>query len=104
MCVGLETAADTLGAVIDVKRPTGYSGDLCEAGSKEYVAFGADWNDDGIFEEYLGTAHVEVHDLEGAMPGEGVPASRVSTHHRSARIFPSVADRHDHPAQSRNPK
>ncbi|HET8550370.1 MAG TPA: hypothetical protein VFL57_20305 [Bryobacteraceae bacterium] len=47
-CVGLETAADTLGAVIHVKQPTGYSGDLCEDGSKEYVAFWADWKENVI--------------------------------------------------------
>jgi hypothetical protein len=70
-CVGLEPAADTLGAVIQIKRPLGYSGDLCHAGSKEYVAFWADWNNDGTFDEYLGTATVDVHDL-GAVPMDGV--------------------------------
>src|SRR5262249_10495768 len=45
-CVGLETAGDTLGAVIHVKQPFGYSGDQCHDGSKEYVAFWADWNND----------------------------------------------------------
>jgi len=71
-CVGLETAADTLGAVIHIKRPFGYSGDLCHDGSKEYVAFWADWNNNGTFDEYLGTATAEVHDLDGSLPGDGV--------------------------------
>jgi hypothetical protein len=71
-CVGLETAADTLGAVIRIKQPFGYSGDLCHDGSKEYVAFWADWNNDGVFDEYLGTATAEVHDLDKAMPADGV--------------------------------
>ena len=71
-CVGLDTDTDTLGAVIHVKRPFGYSGDLCHNGSREYVAFWADWNNNGTFDEYLGTAAVEVHDLEGAMPPDGV--------------------------------
>jgi len=71
-CVGLETAADTLGAVIRIKQPFGYGGDLCHDGSKEYVAFWADWNNDGVFEEYLGTVTAEVHDLDGAMPADGV--------------------------------
>jgi hypothetical protein len=71
-CAGLQTAFDTVGAVIQIKRPFGYSGDLCDPGSKEYVAFWADWNDDGTFEEYLGTASVDVHDLGAALPADGV--------------------------------
>lgn len=72
-CVGLDTDTDTLGAVIHIKRPFGYSGDLCRDGSREYVAFWADWNDNGAFDEYLGTASVDVHDLGAAHPGpEGV--------------------------------
>src|ERR1051326_5393118 len=71
-CVGLETAADTLGAVVKIKQGFGYGGDLCHDGSKEYVAFWADWNNDGAFEEYLGTVAVEVHDLNGAIPADGV--------------------------------
>ena len=72
-CVGLDPDTDTLGAVIHVKRPFGYSGDLCRNGSREHVAFWADWNNDGTFDEYLGTASVEVHDLGAALPSpEGV--------------------------------
>lgn len=52
-CVGLNSATDTLGAVIHIKRPSGYSGDLCRSGSQEYVAFWADWNRDGVLEAYL---------------------------------------------------
>jgi len=59
-CVGLATAFDSLAAVIHVKRPAGYSGDLCHAGSVEYVAFWADWNNDGTWDEYLGTTQVNV--------------------------------------------
>lgn len=71
VCAGLNTATDTLGAVIHVKKPIGYSGDLCQSGSKEYVAFWADWNNDGSFDEYLGTADVNVHDIED-VPAEGL--------------------------------
>lgn len=62
-CVGLNTAQDLLGAVVRIKRPTGYGGDLCEAGSREYVAFWADWNNDGTFDDHLGTVALEVHDI-----------------------------------------
>ncbi len=74
-CVGLETDIDTLGAVVRIKRPLGYSGDLCHAGSNEYVAFWADWDNSGSFDEYLGTAQVRVHDLDGALPADGVAYS-----------------------------
>ncbi len=63
-CVGLDNDADVLGAVIHVKRPAGYSGDLCRGGSKEYVTFWADWSGQGHFER-LGTANVAVHDFAG---------------------------------------
>ena len=71
-CVGLASDQDTLAAVVHIKRPFGYSGDLCHAGSLEYVAFWADWNNDGTFDEYLGTAQVPVHDLDGALPADGL--------------------------------
>ncbi len=71
-CAGLQTAFDTVGAVLHVKLPYGYSGDLCQSGSKEYVAFWADWNNDGAYEDYLGTADVDVHDLGGSLPAGGV--------------------------------
>lgn len=70
-CAGLNTPADTFGAVIHVKQPAGYSGDLCSTGSQEYVAFWADWDEDGVFEAYLGTASVPVHDIS-AIPAEGL--------------------------------
>ncbi|PWV56164.1 hypothetical protein [Chitinophaga sp. S165] len=70
-CVGLHTNSDTLGAVIKLKKTTGFSGNLCTAGSKEYVAFWADWNNDGTFDEYLGTTSVTVHDISN-MPKDGL--------------------------------
>jgi hypothetical protein len=70
-CAGLNTPTDTFGAVIHVKQPTGYSGDLCSTGSQEYVAFWADWDGDGVFEAYLGTASVAVHDIS-TIPAGGL--------------------------------
>jgi hypothetical protein len=64
-CVGLNADKDTLGAVIHVKKQAGYSGTLCTSGSVEYVAFWADWDNNGSFEAYLGTAQVSVHDITG---------------------------------------
>ncbi len=59
-CVGLNTATYALVATVDVKLSGGYSGDLCTAGSYEYVAFWADW---GAGYEYVGTTSVNVHDI-----------------------------------------
>ena len=69
-CVGLNPNTDTLVGVIRVKLPTGYSGGPCTAGSKEYVTFWADFNNNGTFETCLGTASVTVHDI-ALMPKEG---------------------------------
>ncbi len=69
-CVGLDTDADTVGAVIHLKRRSGYGGPLCSSGSVEYVAFWADWDNDGHFDEYLGTAAIRVHDLHH-LPAHG---------------------------------
>jgi hypothetical protein len=68
-CAGLNTPSDTFGAVVHVKQPVGYGGDLCSTGSQEYVAFWADWDGDGIFEAYLGTASVPVHDISSIPAG-----------------------------------
>lgn len=69
-CVGLDNGANRLVATFRVKRPSGYSGDLCSAGSTEYVAFWADW-DDTCELEYLGTATVKVHDI-APLPAGGL--------------------------------
>ena len=59
-CVGLRPEDDTVGAIVTIKRPTGYLGGLCNQGSVEYVAF---WLDAGSGFESLGTSGVQVHDL-----------------------------------------
>ncbi len=71
-CVGLNPDADLLGAVIHVKKSLGYSGGLCTTGSREFVAFWADWNNNGTFDQYLGTSSVVVHDVGGALPAGGL--------------------------------
>jgi hypothetical protein len=68
-CVGLNTARDTLGAVVHVKKSTGYSGNLCHKGSMEHVAFWADWNNNGTFDEYLGRQSFETHDIANIPAG-----------------------------------
>lgn len=70
-CVGLDTNLDRLVASFQVKRPTGYNGGLCQAGSTEYVAFWASGWDDSCGWSYLGTASVAVHDIS-PMPPDGL--------------------------------
>ena len=70
-CIGLNTASNTLGAVFHVKKQNGFSGNMCTKGSLEHVAFWADWNNNGTFDEYLGTASVNVHDINN-MPEGGL--------------------------------
>lgn len=70
-CVGLNPNNDTLVGAIRVKLPSGYSGDLCTAGSKEYVTFWADFDEDGTFTTCLGTSSVTVYDIDN-IPEEGL--------------------------------
>lgn len=67
-CVGLNRDTNRLYATITVKKPFGYAGGLCGAGSREYVAFymdfGSGWN-------FMGTSSVEVHDIT-PVPGGGL--------------------------------
>lgn len=73
-CVGFNPGTSELVAVLRVKRPNGYSGGPCTAGSLEYVTFWADLNNNGTFETCLGTASVRVHDIQN-IPTEGLEYS-----------------------------
>jgi hypothetical protein len=72
-CIGLNPMSDSLVATIDVKLPNGYGGDLCAAGSNEYVAFWADW---GSGWEYAGTTAVNTHDI-ATIPSAGLQYAAV---------------------------
>jgi hypothetical protein len=73
-CVGYDTNQDTLVGVIRVKKPNGYSGGPCTAGSTEYVTFWGDFDGNGTFETCLGTASVKVNDF-AEIPREGLEYS-----------------------------
>jgi hypothetical protein len=68
--VGLDYNLEQVIASFRVKKPAGYSGDLCSQGSLEYVAFWADWGNNCQW-EYLGTTSVNVHDIHN-IPSGGV--------------------------------
>lgn len=70
-CIGLNPQTDSLGAVIHIKKSAGFNGDMCTKGSMEHVAFWADWNNNGTFDQYLGTVSVNVHDIQN-VPKRGL--------------------------------
>ncbi len=63
VCVGLYPEDNTLAAIVEIKKPLGYNGPLCQQGSKEYVAFYIDYNDGAGFVSVGAPAEVNVHDL-----------------------------------------
>ena len=67
-CVGLNRDLNTLVGNVVIKKKCGYSGDLCSAGSREYVAFYMDF---GSGWEYQGTSSVNVHDID-TIPNQGL--------------------------------
>ena len=67
-CVALNRELNSIHASVVVKRPNGYSGDLCSAGSREYVAFYMDF---GAGYQYMGTNSVAVHDIN-TIPKDGL--------------------------------
>src|SRR5579872_1897488 len=69
-CLGLDNNLSRVAATFRIKQPAGYSGDLCHAGSQEYVAFWADW-DNKCEWTYLGTTAVNVHDIS-SIPKAGL--------------------------------
>lgn len=69
-CVGLDDNRERLVGTFRIKRPTGFSGGLCSAGSTEYVAFWVDWGDTCTW-TYAGTAQVAAHDFPN-LPDEGL--------------------------------
>lgn len=95
-CVGYDNRTSTLVGILRVKQGNGYSGGPCTKGSREYVTFWGDFNNNGTFETCLGTAFVDVHDFSD-VPREGLEYSvflKVDLEkyqqpcHRGARLVP----------------
>lgn len=61
-CVGLHPEDDLLEAVIEIKLPYGFNGDLCTLGSTQYVAFYIDYLDGGGY-KHVATSTVASHDI-----------------------------------------
>ena len=67
-CVGLDNNTDQLVGTFRVKRPNGFSGGPCTAGSTEFVAYWADFGDSCTY-SYLGTVQVNTHDYDQVPAG-----------------------------------
>jgi hypothetical protein len=98
-CLGLDYHRDLLVSTLRIKKPSGFSGPPCSAGSTEYVAFWVDYGNTCQW-TYVGTSQVVVHDYD-PMPDDGlhywvgVPAStpvraRSRGSARSARCCPGT--------------
>jgi hypothetical protein len=48
-CIGYSPETQTLGAIVNIKQPTGYDGSPCVGGSREYVRFYLDYNHTGVW-------------------------------------------------------
>ena len=71
-CIGLDEAPgspDALVGTLVIKLPTGYLGNPCTAGSREYVAFWIDWGG-GVW-QWAGTSSVTVYDIS-SIPKTGL--------------------------------
>jgi hypothetical protein len=71
MCVGLDNNTDQIVGTFHVKKPSGFSGGPCTAGSTEYVAYWADFGSPNCSFTYLGTVQVNTHDYN-AIPADGL--------------------------------
>jgi hypothetical protein len=71
-CIGLDpdsSSSDALVGTLQIKRPAGYLGNPCSAGSQEYVGFWINWGN-GVW-DWAGTTSVGVHDIN-SIPKQGL--------------------------------
>ncbi|MGD1046696.1 MAG: hypothetical protein ABR936_15415 [Bacteroidota bacterium] len=90
-CVGLDYNTESLVATIKIKKNIGYSGGLCDVGSKEYISFWIDW-DNKCSWQYLNTVELKVHDIQ--MVGNGLYYSVLlpldATYHKKICNTPNI--------------
>lgn len=67
--MGYEPTAERLEAIVHVKRTYGYGGDICTAGTPEYVRFYIDRDNNGNWDD-LGMAQFTAYDIPGEKPLE----------------------------------
>lgn len=69
-CVAFSPERDRLEATVEIRRPTGYLGGLCSAGSYEHVRFYVSYDEGGSWVD-AGVASINVHDLASGKSCEG---------------------------------
>jgi hypothetical protein len=67
VCVGLNPPYDRLEAVVQIRKESGYGGDICSQGTLEYVRFYVDLFDNGVWHD-VGVSSVRVYDIPGEKP------------------------------------
>ncbi len=72
-CVAADYHKEAFVGTLKIKRPAGYSGNLCKKGSKEYVSF---WiqEEENCEWKHAGTTFVQVHDIQN-IPSKGLSYS-----------------------------
>jgi hypothetical protein len=78
-CVGYQPQTDRLEAVIYVKQPQGYGGNLCGNGSNEFVRFYGSWNNGTSWHD-LGMSVLQVWDIPQGTEGAGRLEYAVTLH------------------------
>ena len=75
LCVGADYNQEALVGTLKIKKPSGYSGNLCSTGSKEYVSF---WiqKEDNCQWVHAGTTFVNAYDIAN-IPSDGIHYSVV---------------------------
>lgn len=112
-CIGLDpNSPDTLIGILKIKKASGYSGGPCTTGSREYISWWADFDGNGSFETFLGSANVAVYDLTSIPPDGVFYAVRLpvdlSKHRRNCHEGPVVVRIRailswNHPVPGNNP-
>ncbi|HEX8623794.1 MAG TPA: hypothetical protein VF782_01815 [Allosphingosinicella sp.] len=85
-CVGYQPQTDRLEAVIYVKQPNGYGGNLCSGGSNEFIRFYGSWNDGTTWHD-LGMSVLQVWNIPEGTEGEGRLEYAVTLHTNLTRLI-----------------
>jgi len=81
MCVGFNQQLNLLEGVVWIKQESGYGGDICSAGTQEYVSFFVDWNNNGTWAS-VGTTSFTAHDIPGQKPLEFAVSLQISPYEK----------------------
>jgi len=87
-CIGFDSQRKLLTGILTVKLPYGYSGNLCDDGSKQYVAFW-EWDEIEGMWCYLGTSVVKAYDFK-SIPNEGLQYAVCLSADFSHRRWPCI--------------